>query len=122
MKTSRNFLGVLILALLIGVNFTYAQTAKIQLIHNSADDLSQTVDVYVNGSKLIENFRFRTATKFFDVPAGVDLKVTIIPKTYDTPETLQWEQTVSFERDEQYIIVANGLLNDQRYIHLPAPD
>ncbi len=115
MKAISNFIRVMILVLSIGTTSLFAQTAKIQIIHNSADALAQSVDIYVNDSKLIENFQFRTATKFFDVPAGVDLKVTIVPRTFETPNELQWEQTVSFERDEQYIIIANGLLDETRY-------
>jgi hypothetical protein len=115
MKAISNFILVMILVLTMGTTSLFAQTAKIQIIHNSADALAQSVDIYVNDSKLIENFQFRTATKFFDVPAGIDLKVTIIPRTFETPNELQWEQTVSLERDEQYIIVANGLLDETRY-------
>ncbi|MBE0637543.1 MAG: DUF4397 domain-containing protein, partial [Bacteroidales bacterium] len=115
MKTTRNFYTAIMLFLLIGATSLFAQTAKIQLIHNSADAISQNVDIYVNDALLIDNFEFRTATKFFDVPAGVDLKVTVVPNTFDIPNELKWEQTVNFQRDEQYIIVANGLLVESRY-------
>jgi hypothetical protein len=48
-----------------------AQTAKIQVIHNSADAAASSVDVYLNGGLAIDDFAFRTATPFIDVPAGV---------------------------------------------------
>ncbi|MBK7945469.1 MAG: DUF4397 domain-containing protein [Flavobacteriales bacterium] len=48
-----------------------AQTARLQIIHNCADLNAAAVDVYVNGGIVFDDFAFRTATGFFDIPAGV---------------------------------------------------
>ena len=55
-------------------------TARVQIIHNSADLKAKNVEVKVNGETLIENFAFRTATPFIDVPANADLDLEIIAK------------------------------------------
>jgi hypothetical protein len=115
MKTIRNFLSVLAVTLIFGISGVFAQTAKVQLIHNSADALSQRVDIYVNGDKLIENFQFRTATEFIEVPANADLKVTVTPG-FGTPSTsFEWNQVLNLQRDETYILITNGLVDENRY-------
>ena len=40
---------------------------------------AQEVDVYVNGTLARDNFAFRTATPFIDLPAGVTLNIGIAP-------------------------------------------
>ena len=115
MKTLRKILMAFTIAILLGSSSTFAQTAKVQLIHNSADDFTQIVDIFVNDALFIENFQFRTATKFFDVPAGVDLKISVVGKNVDQINNKVWEQFVKFQRDEKYILIANGLTNETRY-------
>ena len=92
-----------------------AQTAKIQVIHNSADAAASTVDVYLNGGLAIDDFAFRTATPFIDVPAGVPIQVAIAPSTStsvnDAIATFNYNLTV----DEKYVIVANGIVSGTGY-------
>lgn len=58
----------------------FAQTAKLQVIHNCPSPIADTVDVYAGSTKLIPNFAFRTATPYVDVPAGVDIRIGIALK------------------------------------------
>ena len=44
-----------------------AQTARVQIIHNSADDAAAEVDVYLNDGLAVDNFAFRTSTGFIDL-------------------------------------------------------
>jgi hypothetical protein len=45
--------------------------SQVQLIHNSADVSIDTIDVYINGKKVIDNFGFRDATPFIKYNALV---------------------------------------------------
>ena len=49
--------------------------ARLQVIHNAADPIADEVDVYLNGTLALDNFAFRTATPFIDVPAGVEINI-----------------------------------------------
>ncbi len=49
-----------------------AQTARFQIIHNAADPVLDTVDIYVNGTKL-DNVAFRKASSLIAVNAGTVL-------------------------------------------------
>ena len=58
---------------------SFAQTAKVQVIHNCADAAASQVDVYVNGNLTLNDFGFRKSTPFLDLPAGVNINVGIAP-------------------------------------------
>ena len=67
------------LALFLAVSFSsYAQTARVQVIHNSADLSVQEVDLYIDNIKFIDNFAFRTATAFVDIGSGVNVKINFL--------------------------------------------
>ena len=56
-------------------------TARVQVIHNSADIAAQSVDVYLNNDLLLDNFNFRTASPFVDIPAGEEITIGVAPST-----------------------------------------
>ncbi|MEM1350243.1 MAG: DUF4397 domain-containing protein, partial [Myxococcota bacterium] len=51
--------------------------AYVQIIHASADPGAATVDVWVNGTLLLDDFAFREGTDAIEVPAGTDLNVAV---------------------------------------------
>ena len=113
------FLGVIFL--LITGNIS-AQTARLQIIHNSADAAAAVVDVWVNETKLLDNFAFRTATPFIDAPAGVLLNIGIAP-----PNSTSWTQSFSIKQvvlteDVTYIAVAIGITSTSGYSPSPTFD
>jgi len=81
-------------------------TARIQVIHNSP---GSKVDVYLNDEKILDDFVFRTATPFLDVPANVNLEVVVASEnsisSADGFAAFQYNLT----EDQRYIIVANGV-------------
>ena len=103
-----NLLAFLLLASVIG---STAQTARIQVIHNAADPAADSVDVYLNGTRLLDNFKFRTATPFIDAPAGVAIKIGIAPgNSTSVADTLK-SFTYTLAAGEKYVLVANGVLS-----------
>ncbi len=83
--------------------------ARVQVIHNAADLAAAQVDVYANNTLLLDNFAFRTATAFVDVPAAVNLQIGIAPSN----STSVADTIVSFnyilESRQKYVIVASGI-------------
>ncbi len=64
----------ILLVVLFALYFSdsYAQTARLQVIHNS-DRCFGSTDIYLNGIYYLK-FRFREATPYIDVPAGTPIK------------------------------------------------
>ena len=96
----------------------FAQTARLQIIHNSADALVDEVDIFVNGVAFETDFGFRTATPFLDVPAGVDLDIVVAPAGAGIGNGVG-PITVNLASDETYIAIANGIVSASGYD--PAP-
>src|SRR6056297_3498057 len=109
-----------LLAVLLSTSFLYAQTARVQIIHNSADAAADSVDVYLHGSQILDNFAFRNATSFLDVPAEVAVDVGIAPKNSTSVDDTIYNATVTFTENETYVVVANGIISSSGYA--PAPD
>lgn len=99
-------------------------TARLQVIHNCADAAASVVDVYVNGGvdPLIDDFAFRTATSFIDVPAGVDLEIGIAPGNSAGPQDIIPGLTFTYNLADggSYILVANGIVSATGYSPAPA--
>jgi hypothetical protein len=90
-------------------------TARVQLIHNSADIAAQTVDIWFNDELAIDNFQFRTATPFVDAPANVFFDVTVQPS--NSTDTTNGLARFSYNLDggSKYILVANGIVSPEGY-------
>lgn len=86
------------------------KTASLQVIHNAADPAAAVVDVYVNGDRLLDDFAFRTATPFVDVPAGVTLRIGIAPGTSTSADQVIATFDVELKKNRRYVAVANGVL------------
>lgn len=98
---------------------SFAQTARLQVIHNAADPIAASVDVYLNGTKALDDFAFRTATPFIDVPANVDINVGIAPGTSSSVNDTIANFVVKFLPNKKYVAVANGVLGSS---FSPNPD
>jgi plastocyanin len=97
-----------------------AQTAEVQIIHNSADAAAATVDVYLDGALIGDDFPFRQATAFLSVPAEQEIVVGIAPSTSTSVNDTIAAFAYTLAANEKYIIVANGIVSGSGYS--PAPD
>lgn len=96
-----------------------AQTARLQVIHNSADPAAASVDIYLNGEILLNNFGFRTATPFIDAPAGQVINIGVAPgSSTSAADTLKNFQ-LTLQPGQKYVAVANGVLNPSSFAANP---
>ena len=93
----------------------YEPTARVQVIHNSADMAAETVDVWLDNTLLLDDFMFRTASPFVDAPAGVEFTIAIQGPDSESPENPIWSQNYTLEDGETYVLVANGIVSPDGY-------
>ena len=111
--------SLLLAALAVGLALPAAAQVQLQVIHNAADPAAAEVDVYVNGALTLDDFAFRTATAFLDLPANTDLAVAIAPGTSTSADDAVFSQTYNLP-DGAYQLVANGVLAPDAFA--PNPD
>ncbi|MEZ5083960.1 MAG: DUF4397 domain-containing protein [Bacteroidales bacterium] len=91
------------------------ETARVQVIHNSADAAAEMVDVWLNDALLLDNFTFRTASPFIDAPAGEEFTISIKGPDSMNPDNPIWSQTYTLTSGETYVLVANGIVSPTGY-------
>lgn len=116
MKTKITFLTALVTLLSFG-SLNAQTTARVQVIHNSADLAAATVDVYLNDGLLseLDDLEFRTATPFIDAPAGVPIRIDVAPGTSLSSAETIYDITVTLVAGETYILVADGIVSASGY-------
>ncbi len=112
MKTIKALLLILILT---GMSNLFAQTARLQVIHNAADPGAVSVDIYLNGTLLLDNFGFRDATPYIDAPAGTPINIGVAgPNSISAADTIK-NFTVTLTANETYVAIANGVLDPNSF-------
>ncbi len=107
---------------LLGSVVSFAQTARIQVIHNSADAAAAVVDVYLDNTLLFDDFAFREASSFLDAPAGTPFTVGIAPSNSTSVNDTITSFNVALMANETYIVVANGIVSATGYNPSPVFD
>jgi hypothetical protein len=90
-------------------------TARVQVIHNSADAAATMVDVWLDDALLLDDFTFRTASPFVDAPAGINFTIAIKGPDSMDPNDPIWSQNYTLADGETYILVANGIVSASGY-------
>ena len=93
--------------------------ASLQVIHNSADPGANSVDIYLDGTLAIDDFGFRTATPFIDVPAGVDVNIGVAPPNSNNVNDTIANIVAQFVNGETYVAIASGVLNPANFASNP---
>lgn len=84
--------------------------ARLQVLHNCAAPDAAEVDVWLNGTKLLPNFAFRSASPFIDAPAGQLLEVAVtLPNAADTAGALHQEAFI-LTSNTSYTVIASGVI------------
>jgi hypothetical protein len=98
--------------------FLLAQTARIQLIHNSADSAARTVDIYV-GTELFQNdLVFRQATVFKDVAPGT-VVLGVAPGNSIGSQNAVATFSLQLNAGTSYVGILNGVINPQAFASNP---
>ena len=101
--------------LFLQIAFVNAQTARVQVIHNSADAAASTVDVYLGTTKILDDFAFRTASPFIDVTAGVPIKVSIAPSSSSSVADSIAVFNYNLMSGSTYVLIAEGIVSATGY-------
>jgi len=116
MKTLRRFIIGAILVLAVSAAFSQA---RVQFIHNSADEALSVVDIWIDQKMVAEDFHFRSSTPFIDATAGQQITVSVVAPDSPGPENPLWSGTYTLNNAETYLFVADGILSTTGYD--PAP-
>lgn len=94
-----------------------ATTAKVQVIHNAADPAAAQVDIYLNGQAVapLDNFAFRSASPFVDLPAGTPIVIGVAPGSSTSYADTLTTFTVTLEPGKTYLAIANGVLDPSKF-------
>ncbi|MEM6764081.1 MAG: DUF4397 domain-containing protein, partial [Bacteroidota bacterium] len=90
-------------------------TASVQVIHNAADPAAEKVDIYLNGELAVDDFEFRTATPFIELPAGVEIEIGIAGGNSSSANDILATFPVTLEEDEKYVVMATGVLDPSSF-------
>lgn len=100
-----------------GLSGLRAQNARIQLIHNSADILLDTLDVYLNDSLVAPHLAFRNASPFIPVHSswiGQEVGIFLCPKN-STSNSPAYFQGIWSPSPGATIAVINGVYQQAFY-------
>ncbi|MEM9997540.1 MAG: DUF4397 domain-containing protein [Bacteroidota bacterium] len=88
--------------------------APTQVIHNSPDPNAAVVDIYINAgpddAPALADVPFRRATGFLNLPAGVDLTVSVAPGDSESVDEFVFQETYQLPGGATQLI-ATGVLN-----------
>jgi hypothetical protein len=118
MKLTKSLTAFLVV-LVAFAGYASADTARLQVIHNSADPAASVVDIYVNGDLFLDDFAFRAATPFVDVPAGVELGIGVAPGNSTSSDDIIATIPVTLADGQTYVAIANGVLDPNAFAENP---
>jgi hypothetical protein len=93
--------------------------AKVQVIHNAADPAADKVDIYLNGALTLDDFAFRTATPYVELPAGVELTIGVAPSTSTSSADVIADFKVNLMNGQKYTVLAQGVLDPSAFAANP---
>jgi hypothetical protein len=94
-------------------------SSDVQIVHNSPDVTNDSVDIYVNGVKAVDNIAYRTATTFMPMNAWVPYTFEIAPKGSVDASTAFYSTTITLDSNTNYYVIAAGVKNVAQYVANP---
>lgn len=97
-------------------------STRLQAIHNCADAAAASVDVWFRSATtgsaavlLLDNFAFRTASPFIDVPTAQVVTLSIAPPTSTSVASALANFTYNLAPTSKYQLIASGILSPLGY-------
>ncbi|MCH8486098.1 MAG: T9SS type A sorting domain-containing protein [Candidatus Cyclonatronum sp.] len=90
--------------------------ANIFLIHNASDPALQLIDLYLDGELTAIGIPYRIGLPDGLIPAETEVTVGVAASG---TETLLYEQSYTFAEDENYLIIATGVLDTEAFADNP---
>jgi len=84
--------------------------ARAQIVHNSGDPAATSVDIYIDGTRVLDDFEYRSATPFIDLDSGVR-EIAVAPSTSTDASSAVAEFTSVVPTNGSLTILANGVVN-----------
>ena len=78
--------------------------SELQVIHNCSDPAAAVVDIYVDGMMAVDDFNYRTATPFLNLPSGVPINVGVAPGSSTSANDTLVNFTVTLAANERYFV------------------
>jgi hypothetical protein len=107
---------------LIPLPTTTTTSTRLQAIHNCADAAATSVDVWFRSATtgtaavlLLDNFAFRTASPFIDVPTAQVVTLSIAPPTSTSVASALANFTYNLAPSSKYQLIASGILSPLGY-------
>ncbi len=101
------------------VEFGKITVADVQIIHNAADPAADSVDIYLNNDLAIDNFGFRTATGFIELPANEPIAISVAPGNSQSADDALKTFPLRLLAAENYLVVANGVIDPNQFLSNP---
>lgn len=89
--------------------------AFVQFVHNSPDLSLDSMDVYINKSLVLDNFKFRQASEFIQGPTGFPLVIDVCPGNATGPDNPLYSTTVILNNGKKYLAIASGTIDGNGY-------
>ena len=93
-------------------------TASVQVVHNAADPAAASVDVYAKGGLLLDDFAFRTATPYVDVPflPGYPVSIGVAGGSSASADDTLANFDFTLMDGFNYQLIANGVLDTADFV------
>jgi len=102
-------------ALITLLPYTPPTFAEFQVINNSADLVCDTLDIWVDGEKVIPDLRFRTSSRFLQVTAGSEVTIAVKPKGSASAENPMISGVFTPEAGKKYAFLIHGIYSASGY-------
>lgn len=97
----------------------FAQTARVQVIHNAPDLAIDTVDIWIGNTLALDDFGFREASAFTDVTAGTPIEIRITDRNSVDTTNPAFLLTTTLMANVTYVAIANGIVSTTGYSNTP---